>query len=313
MNEYIKLYLKVIRNCSVDNTYKMAWGRALVEISCENSKNPKIELRNIASKVFKYYWNQTIYFDLIQGSNISKPPEFISEVKKQIENYYRLKRTKQPVHFERVEDDLKLDFNRLVRILKQDVSWRFLKLKNEILPLYDYEKGNDYIILKHQKILYEYSDILFESINYRWTQILENFNSSPRIAKKIRILDLKEIKRNNLSKFRAYIDIENPNHVCFICNKFVTNETPSIDHVIPWSFLFSDDLWNLVYTHQTCNSQKANIIPTDSEIVKLEKRNIMLFKELDSSNDFNSKKPTKELKIAIEKDYVRKFWISCKI
>ena len=290
----------------------MAWAKALVEISCSKEKNERIELADIAIKVFKYYWNQTIYFDLIQGSNISKPPEYITEVKKQIERYYSIKGNKQPKHFERVESELEININNLVRILKQDVSWRFLYLKNETVSIYQYQKGNDYLILSNQNIIEDYSDVLFESINYRWTQILENFNSSPRIAKKVRVLDLKEIKRNSLAKFRPFLNISNSSCICFICGEEIIGETPSIDHVIPWSFLFSDDIWNLVYTHQTCNSQKSNIIPTETEIKKLEDRNRILYDLLKSNAEMRSKKPTKELEIAIEKDYLKKFWISCK-
>ena len=33
-----------------------------------------------------------------------------------------------------------------------------------------------------------------------------------------------------------------------------------VDHILPWSFLYSDDLWNLVYSHRSCNSSKSNII-----------------------------------------------------
>ena len=312
MNSYIGDFLRVIRNCNVDNTYKMAWAKALVEISCDEEKNERIELKDIAKKIFKYYWNQTIYFDLIQGSNISKPPEYITEVKKQIQKYYLKNKTKQPKHFERIDSELELDINNLVRILKQDVSWRFLNLKNETVSLYQYQKGNDFLILPNQNVIEEYSDIIFESINFRWTQILENFNSSPRIAKKIRVLDLQEIKRNNLSKYRPFLNISNPSHKCFICGKEIEGETPSIDHVIPWSYLFSDDIWNLVYTHQTCNSQKSNIIPTENDVEKLEERNIILYNLLKINSEFNSKKSTKELEIAIEKDFVKKFWISCK-
>ena len=311
MNEYIKNFLRIIRDCSVDNTYKMAWGKALVEISCENNSD-RIEFSQIAIKIFKYYWNQTIFFDLIQGSNISKPPEFITEVKKQIKNYYLKKDNKQPIHFERVESDINVNINKLIRILKQDVSWRFLKLKNEIIPLYSYQRGNDYLILNQQEILKEYSDVLFEAINFRWTQILENFNSSPRIAKKVRVLDLKKIKRNNLSKFKPFLDAENPERFCFICGEKIINESPSIDHVIPWSFLFSDDIWNLVYTHKSCNSQKSNIIPSEKEINKLEKRNLKMLQILKLKAQLYTKKPVKELEIAIEKDYVKKFWISCR-
>ena len=34
-DNYIKEFLNLIRNCSVDNTYKMAWGKALVELASE--------------------------------------------------------------------------------------------------------------------------------------------------------------------------------------------------------------------------------------------------------------------------------------
>lgn len=312
MDAYLSDFLNVIRNCSVDNSYKMAWARALVEISCEKNRKQKIELSEIALKMFKYYWNQTIFFDLRQGSNISKPPEFISEVKRYIEKYYSLKDNRYPIHFEKVNIELNIDSKKLVRILKDNVSWRFLNLNGKKVNLYKYDRGNNSLIIENTEILKAYSDILFESINFRWTQILENFNSTPRIAKKVRILDIKEIKRNNLSKFRGFLDLENPNRICFICKKIIKNETPSIDHVIPWSYLYSDDLWNLVYTHQSCNSKKSNAIPSEKEIERLEFRNKKLENVLSKNSLTKSKKHTKELSIAIEKDYVRKFWISSK-
>lgn len=309
MNDYIKLFTRVIRNCRIDNTYKMAWGKALVEISTKNKGNQRIEFKEIAETIFKYYWNQTIYFDLIQGSNLSKPPEFITEIKNQINLYYKRNNTKKPIHFERVKD-IELNYDKLIQILKQDVSWRFLKLENKIIPLYKYHKGNDFLILKEQSILSDYSDVLFEVINFRWTQILENFNSSPRIAKKVRILDFDTIKRNSLAKYKDYLDEYNKQRTCFICGNEIKNESPSIDHVIPWSFLFSDDLWNLVYTHQSCNSRKSNIIPTEEDITRLEKRNKELYKIL--TPKYETRKDVKELELAINKDYVKKFWINCK-
>ncbi|WP_082063253.1 HNH endonuclease domain-containing protein [Paenibacillus sp. IHBB 10380] len=48
---------------------------------------------------------------------------------------------------------------------------------------------------------------------------------------------------------------------------------PAIDHVIPWLYLYSDYLWNLVYSHQTCNSSKSNVIPSETTIQRLEEKN----------------------------------------
>ncbi|WP_285959173.1 hypothetical protein [Thomasclavelia spiroformis] len=35
MSEYIKLWLEIIENMNNDNTYKLAWGRALLELILE--------------------------------------------------------------------------------------------------------------------------------------------------------------------------------------------------------------------------------------------------------------------------------------
>ena len=51
----------IIRNCSVENTYKMAWARAIIEIIFEDPSECEIHLEQIAKKVIKYYWNQTIF------------------------------------------------------------------------------------------------------------------------------------------------------------------------------------------------------------------------------------------------------------
>ena len=55
MNEYIKRFTRVIRNCRVDNTYKMAWGKAIVELSIKNSETQRIEFREIAETIFKAF------------------------------------------------------------------------------------------------------------------------------------------------------------------------------------------------------------------------------------------------------------------
>lgn len=118
------------------------------------------------------------------------------------------------------------------------------------------------------------------------------------------------MKRSSLSKFKEYLDIENSQRICFICGKHIDNSELSIDHVIPWSYLYSDDLWNLVYVHKSCNSSKSNIIPLEEDIQKLKDRNKRLLQELEEKHVNN--KIVNELDLSIQKDYVNKFWIGCK-
>ena len=84
----------------------------------------------------------------------------------------------------------------------------------------------------------------------------------------------------------------------------------SIDHMIPFSFMFSDDLWNLVYAHKSCNSSKSNKIVSESEINKLQSRNIKLLELLE--NNGIKDKHYSELKFSIENNLLKKFWISFK-
>ena len=323
-SNFYKRFTKIIRECNYDNTYKMAWAKSLVEICSHNQiETPvlTITLRDIAHKFLKYYWNQTIFFDLIQGSNPIKPPIILSLVKNLIENYFVAISKKQPEVFEKVEDrfkniglekDYQKTLDNIAKILKNDVSWRFDSIQNCSGKLYEYQQKDDYLLIDiaNANILKENEQDLYDLINYRWSLILESFNSSPRINKKVRIIDDRNIKRSSLTKFKQYLDLENPTHYCFICGKETLEKELAIDHVIPWSYMYSDDLWNLVYVCQHCNSIKSNVIPTKNQIDRLKERNeklLLLMKEKNISN-----KLLEEISLAIEKDYVNKFWTGCK-
>ena len=75
MNTYIKDLTTIIRDCSMDNTYKMSWIRSIVEYSTKNPSVTKVHFNDLSPLIFKYYWNQTIFFNLEQGSNPNKKPE----------------------------------------------------------------------------------------------------------------------------------------------------------------------------------------------------------------------------------------------
>lgn len=318
-------FKRIIREANYTNTYKMAWGKALVELSLtlkDSKEDPVVvPLSSIAALMIKYYWNQGIFFNLLQGSNFSEPPVVCQIVNDLIAHFYKLKGEKIPVIFEKASLYLKSKdpeyFQTAVvkaaAILKLDVSYRFLKLGTEnVKTLYYYEKGDDQLLISKQVLsdLAGESQDLFDLINYRWSLILETFNSSPRINKKVRIMDERDIKRSPLERFDMFLDLQNPDHICFICGKPIKDEELSRDHVIPWSYLYSDDLWNIVYVHKSCNSIKSNVIPTPQAIEQLKKRNLELrdamMKLGHLGKDFDN------LNMAIEHNLVDEFYIGCK-
>lgn len=305
MNKYIQDLLFVIRNCSVDNTYKMCWIKSIVECCIERPSEPIISLERISKKMFNHYWNQTIFFQLRQSPNPVNRPVFLTYVRDKISEYEE-GYGKQPKMFIRVESNVDIDTKHLIRVIKSNVAKRFLKVEGEEFEIYKLDLKKSLIELSHPELIKEYSDVVLESINYRWSRILENFNSSPRISQKVKSIDQGKIKRGNLNNFRQYLNLNGDS--CFICGEKIENETPSIDHLIPWSYIYHDDLWNLVYTHRSCNSSKSNRLVEEIDIRRLEKRNVELLRKLES-NKINNRH-TEELRFSIEKSHPMMFWMN---
>ena len=309
MEQYIKDLTYVIQNGEMENTYKMVWVRSIVETCVLDPNVQEIQFDHLSKLIFGYYWNQTIYFDLEQSPNPLKRPVIYQIVKEEISEY-RHKNGKQPVWFSGAENSVSIPVSKISTILSKDVCWRFPKVGKENFDLYDLDIKSRTIILHRTDLIREYANVLFDVINYRWTQKLEEFNHSPRISQKVRGTDRENIRRKSLAKFRKYLDLENPDHVCFHTGRKIKYENLSIDHVLPWSYLFSDNLWNLVYVDKSFNSSKGNIIPKEETIEKLGKRNIHLLKSMEI--EFPNTKVTDELKLSIETDLIRKIWVGCK-
>ncbi|MGG1400197.1 hypothetical protein ABE288_20595 [Bacillus salipaludis] len=85
----------------------MAWSKALVELSvksCETTEGVIVfDFKDIAKLCLKFYWNQTIYFDLVQSPNIKKPPEMITYTKNLISLFFNKRKSVQPIRFEKVD------------------------------------------------------------------------------------------------------------------------------------------------------------------------------------------------------------------
>ncbi|MBH08997.1 MAG: HNH endonuclease [Candidatus Marinimicrobia bacterium] len=307
MEKYIRDLIDTIHDCKMTNTYKMSWCRSLVEWSVKNSEKNYVHFDDLSPLIFKYYWNQSIFFNLNQGSNPIEKPTIHQIVLKEIERY-KLKYGNKPQVFSKIQNRIKIDIKKINNELKRYV-WELFD-KDEIF--YKRSKGEPSIKLYHPELLSEYSDILFQLINYRWSRELEKINSSPRISMKILDGYREDIKRSTglNRKFGKFIEYENPKKICFITGKPILNGDLSIDHVIPWSYIYSDDLWNLVFVSKSQNSSKGNRIPTETMIKKLERRNKRLLSLLRKNNITNNH--TDQLEFSIEKNLVRNFWIGCK-
>jgi len=60
----------------------------------------------------------------------------------------------------------------LIRVIKSNVAKRFLKVEGEEFEIYKLDLKKSLIEMPHPELITEYSDVILESINYRWSRIL---------------------------------------------------------------------------------------------------------------------------------------------
>lgn len=328
--EFLDAWLDIIRQTNTVSTYKMAWAKAITHIACDmddqslndTERTVSIPLEAIAEKFLGYYWDQDVFFRLLQNSNPHKLAEIVTLVRKTEETFYAIQGDPKPEKFHMAAAILKgkmpefytTCIDKTTRILKQDVSYRFLSPGQfpDYQWVYGYTQGDDQLLIKARYLsdMKQNLSLILDVINLRWVMILEQYNHSPRIARKVRHMDIQKADRASLKKYHEHILLENPGMKCFDCGRPITAEELAVDHVIPWSYLFSDDIWNLVFVHRSCNSRKSNTIPSEAQVEALKQRNRRLCEALKSTH-INKNKMIFELEDAIENDLVRKFWIQC--
>ena len=98
-----------------DNTYKLSWGRAILEcVSFDKYKvidnNVIIYFYDISECMIKYYWNQLFFFNLKQASYKDKYPVICNNVLKLINEYKSKFNTVIPIWFDEVKHKLNSEF-----------------------------------------------------------------------------------------------------------------------------------------------------------------------------------------------------------
>ena len=319
MNQYISQWFEVIDGMSNCNTYKPAFGKGVIECIYRgkftmNSMNQVVvDFMDIAECMIRYYWNQSFFFHLKQQPTSN--PTIYQRVNEMIERYKELASTNIPCWSDEglaliKKKDIKFyqcEVAKVARVLHKDVCYRFLRVGRDEKKLYIYQKSlGSYLFFEPSAIqeIKEYALILSKLLNYRWSLLLEKFNVSPNILNKVNDAGNEKIRRNNLSKYRKILEMEFPvgQTKDFYSHNIIEKNEISVDHVIPWSFIYRDDIWNLVLTSRSNNSSKSNSAPTEDIIHQLERRNQRLFDILPPGNDKDA------LEEAIQNNLVSKYY-----
>lgn len=324
--QYINNWLTIIETMSNQNTYKLAWGRSIVEYVSltdidESKEYLEINMNDSAKLVLKYYWNQLFFFKLNQSPE-NNNAYIIEETNKMINLYCKLEGSNQPRWFQDGYEKLKdtLDYAKSIKkisdTLRDNPAKYFLNAsldgtnKKQEVPIYIRDNINNRILIKTNEalMLKEYGIILIRLLNYKWTQLLEKYNFVPKLSSKVTAISEEKVRRNNLTEYKNQLikEFKDGKIYDFYDNKELSYKDATVDHVLPWSFMYSDDIWNLVITSKNNNSKKSNVIPSEEVIEKLKRRNDNLIDEVDD-------KFKKDLLLASKNNYLDKYYYECKV
>ncbi|MBT5170891.1 MAG: HNH endonuclease [Candidatus Nitrosopelagicus sp.] len=280
-HEFQQVFLNIISQSRRENTYKFALARFLLEYA-ESETKTEINFKKIAEYFLKYYWPQICRSKLFQSYNDSQSvnnkrrPLIVKILKNEFsEPYY-------PQTFEQIREKELQKVEKSIKEIEKKcfkiVIFAFQRIEqgNEELDLkgmffdycitgkkpsrpdqvyvdFDYGiKLNPYAI----DFLKRYNGLLKKSVIFEWAKFLEPRNIGyPQIIKSIE----SEFEPRGLQKERKLL--EKIQDRCFYCEKILEKDEINVEHIIPYSYLKHNKMWNLSLACQKCNCKKLGSLP----------------------------------------------------
>lgn len=277
-------FMSILRRGAKANTYKFALARAILDHCRENGRaDPRsvealeIPYEYLAGKFLRYYWHQECKFRIKQNFKEDEEPQVVSAIRGVFGGG-------SPGDFSKLD---RADVQRAKSLILRKVFGHDAKKTSIVVPRFQkVGRGGGTV---RSGIFYECSDreqvirlrpeafsffrkndgILSGAVLAEWAKFLEKINSSlPMLIAKI---ERGESRRKSLISYRK----EYLAHTrrCFYCQRALERGGINVDHVIPWSYMFEDDPWNLVLACPGCNCKKSDSLPEEQFLDSLIDRN----------------------------------------
>lgn len=250
-----------------DNTYKFALTKIILDY-CKGNASYNIQYDYLAHEFLKHYWYQEYKYRMKQDFKTERKPEVINILHDVFEG------KDVPADFDQlVKDDVQIAKEKILgRVFghaRRKTSLVVPRLQNipdggdtvEYNIFYSYDDDAQMIYLRpeaHDFFRRNYS-ILSMTVIAAWAKFLERVNGPiPHLMAKIEAPDK---KRGSLYKY--YKLLSKYESCCFYCHTMLEKRYTHVDHFLPWSYLFENELWNLVLACQRCNLKKRNNVASE--------------------------------------------------
>lgn len=250
------------RRASMSSSYKPALLKALLRIAAA-SPTLHISLETIGAEFLRLYWVQTVVFRLRQAASLTKEPQVVQAIR----NAAASQRVRELRHLTpAVRSELE---HQLARILPINVLDAFHASKPETMPFLFTRSavGGIDFTLGSLSFLRENVAALESIANLWWARYLEKVNAlAPLVIAKV---ERNGAQRGSLARYLTLLrSLDGPG--CFYCERLLSGTLKAhVDHVIPWSFMLADPLWDLVLACEQCNLSKSDSLPAPAYFAKL--------------------------------------------
>ena len=272
-------------------TYKFGLIKSLIENLYNVNENLELSYNRLFEAFTKIYWNLVIHHQLRQVNHSHKS----SEIEKVLVSFQESYKIPSDLRFDKLPFKLQLELiQKVKKLAKRYVIGALYGDSKGII--YEFDIKREYMKLNHSiyEFMLKFQRILIYLTNYHLALLLEKYNKfEDTIHMLLKIEGVS--KRTSLDEF-YHILVSVGTNACFYCGVALgKRKVVHVDHFIPWSFVQTDHLWNLVLSCRNCNISKRDRIPKTTFLTALIERNEKLveFKETVFEREFQTYHPNR--------------------
>ena len=272
-------FVSILTKGKKDNTYKFALARYLLHHASREDAGLDIPYRRIAEAFLEYYWHQECKYRIKQNFHHNRDPHVIQIIRRIFGGNY-IRESLRDMPGEKRQQAVEEIMRKVFGTAKNKTSlvvprFQMISMGSRVVEdrsFYDYDDDKKMITLRPEALEFfkKNRTILHKMVILEWASFLERINTLPRLVAKIQ--DYKA-RRGPLKKFRDVLAGHPGSERCFYCGMYLGGGSIHVDHFIPWSYVFEDELWNLVLSCPTCNTNKSDLLADPRFLERLIERN----------------------------------------
>ncbi|SEH83569.1 HNH endonuclease [Halobacillus karajensis] len=252
-------------------TYKYGLLKAMIENLYQVDEKEVVTYEQLAYSFAKIYWNLVIHHHgLEQGTSGSAVVNRLIEIQRE-------EGIPKDITFDKLDATIQVKATtRIKTVMKTNVFGALYGDTQGSFYAFDHKEERFQFNRAVLSFMRKYQLLMVDLVNYHMAKMIEKLNDVPHINYLLEKVE-SIAKRSTLKPFERVL-LQYFEKSCFYCGKHLNKGQAKthVDHFIPWSFVQSDQLWNLVLTCSHCNTSKNDKLPVRDYLSLVVERNEVL-------------------------------------